>query len=651
MDKNDDFELDFDFEKEYGFSPDDIMSPEYDNDDSFNMDDIDLGPEQPKAVKDEPAPVRNDLPAEPELDEFAYTPMEDLSFLDELDEPAPEAPAQPAPQPVPQENAQYDEELTYNEFDGADEADPNAYQQQGYPVPPVPPVPPAPPAPPKKKKPAKKTGGQNRPRRVNPLKAQAAQNSLAPDGTPAPQNSFEQQRIPLQNTAPAPRRRKRSQERIIKEDYLPVGIAGVALLLCLIFIIGAVVRNIDRSNTKAENERLASEQAASEAARLDAEAADIREEAAVLAASYDYEGAIALIDSFSGDMSKYTELLSDRGKYSQLLGNVVEITDYSQLANLSFNVLIADPARAFPSQPYGNAYNQNFVTIDEFSKILQQLYDNGYVLVNWNNIVEVTTDSAGNTTYSAKPIYLPTGKKPVMITETLVNYFEYMIDGNDDGKADADGDGFASKLLVKDGKVTCEMVDNHGDTVYGAYDLVPILNEFIEANPDFSYRGAKATLAVTGKEGIFGHRVNSGDAAEVAAAKEVVQALRNDGYLIACNTYDNVKYGSIKATDIQEDLNKWQQVLGDITGGTDILVYAGGSDISDYSGPKYNVLYSSGYRFFVSSTSNGIPATEIKTNYVRQYRIMVTGSLMVNSPSSLANYFVVADVINSSRGH
>jgi peptidoglycan/xylan/chitin deacetylase (PgdA/CDA1 family) len=349
-------------------------------------------------------------------------------------------------------------------------------------------------------------------------------------------------------------------------------------------------------------------------------------------------------------MNNFTQILSDRGKYSQLLSTVVEITNYGQLPNLSFNVLIADPARAFKDEKYASAYNQNFVTVDEFSKILDQLYANGYVLVNFDSFVEKTTDAAGNVSYTTKPIYLPSDKKPFMLTETLVNYFGYMIDSDNDGKADAKGGGFASKMIVKDGEITCEMVDAEGNTVYGAYDLVPILNEFIEEHPDFAYRGARATLAVTGKEGIFGHRINKGDSAAVAAATELVQELRSQGYLIACNTYENLNYDKNKATDIQADLKSWTDEIAPVLGDVDILVFARGSDISDYTGPKFNVLYSSGFRFFVSATSKGIPSTEVNRTYIRQYRIMVTGSLMVNSPSTLSNYFKVADVISGERG-
>ena len=614
MAKNDDFELDFDFEKEYGISSEDTLELEYDEDEDF---DTDLLSDIPMAVKQKPASESVQPPVAPVAE-----PEDDADFLDEFNALLAE----------PEQNEQLqDEALTYNEFDGIEE--------------PVVPV-----APPKPRKQLRVPKAASKPRRENPLKAQQRQeNAPAADAT-APQPVAEPDNIPLQNSAPAPRRKKRSQERIIKEDYLPVGIAGVALLLCLVFIIGSVVRNIDRNNEKIQNEILASEQAASEAIRLQEEAEYLLEQAAIKASGYDYQGAIEMLDSFSGDMNKFTQILSDRGKYSQLLSTVVEITNYSQLPNLSFNVLIADPARAFKDEKYASAYNQNFVTVDEFSKILDQLYANGYVLVNFDSFVEKTTDAAGNVSYTTKPIYLPSDKKPFMLTETLVNYFGYMIDSDDDGKADAKGGGFASKMIVKDGEITCEMVDAEGNTVYGAYDLVPILNEFIEEHPDFAYRGARATLAVTGKEGIFGHRINKGDSAAVAAATELVQELRSQGYLIACNTYENLNYDKNKATDIQADLKSWTDEIAPVLGDVDILVFARGSDISDYTGPKFNVLYSSGFRFFVSATSKGIPSTEVNRTYIRQYRIMVTGSLMVNSPSTLSNYFKVADVISGERG-
>ena len=236
-----------------------------------------------------------------------------------------------------------------------------------------------------------------------------------------------------------------------------------------------------------------------------------------------------------------------------------------------------------------------------------------------------------------------------MITETLVNYFPYMVDGDDDGQPDKDGDGFACKLVVKDGKITAKRINSMGETVYGDYDLVPILNSFIEEHPDFSYRGAKATLAVTGSDGIFGYRLKNASEDEINACKELVQALRDDGYLLACNSFQNISYATINATDIQADLEKWTNQIVPVIGDVDILVYALGSDISDYNGSKYNVMANAGFKYFISNTTNVNPTLDVSVDFVRQYRIMITGSLMVNSPDLLAPYFTVSHILSNDR--
>ena len=265
-------------------------------------------------------------------------------------------------------------------------------------------------------------------------------------------------------------------------------------------------------------------------------------------------------------------------------------------------------------------------------------------------------------TFSSKPIYLPDGKKPIMITETMVNYFNYMIDGNGDGLADKDGAGFASRLVVHNGEIKAEMVNSVGETVIGNYDLVPILEDFIEAHPDFSYQGSRALLAVTGDEGIFGYRTNKsvidtkGQAyydEQVAGAKEVAAALKEAGYEFASFTYANKKYGDLNATDIRNDITNWTAEVLPIIGSCDTLVYARESDISangDYTGSKFNVLQDAGFRYFISnSTSKGSSA--VANNYVRQLRVMVTGTQMSHAATVYKDFFDAKVVLNESRGN
>lgn len=455
-------------------------------------------------------------------------------------------------------------------------------------------------------------------------------------------------------------RKPLSPMRRFKNETMPLIITGVTALLILIFVIGSVSRLITNIRLNNEAAQKASEAAESEALRQEKEANDLLRDAAALAAGYDYDAAIAKLESFTGSKEKYPDIEIRLSEYKQQRSLLVAHNDPSAIPNLSFHMLIADPARAFSNRQWGGQYNRNFVTTDEFEKILEQLYTGGYVLVDFDSFVAETV--TGDTiTYSSKPLYLPDGKKPIMITETMVNYYAYMIDGNGDGIADKDGAGFASRLVLQNGEIKAEMVTATGETVVGNYDLVPILEDFIEEHPDFSYKGSRAILAVTGEEGIFGYRTNKsvieskGQAyydAQVAGAKEVVAALKEAGYEFASYTYANKKYGDFDATTIRTDITNWTSEVLPIIGSCDILVYAKESDISasgDYTGGKFNVLQEAGFRYFISNSSK--PSCKIANNYVRQLRIMVTGTKMANAATTYKEWFDSQSLLNDLRGN
>lgn len=445
---------------------------------------------------------------------------------------------------------------------------------------------------------------------------------------------------------PNSRRKVRSKTQIFKEVYLPAIIACVAVLLIIIFAIGSIVRAIQRSQLEEQKRLEASITEENRQAELRKQAAKLLEDAALLAQQYDFDGAISLLDSFEGDSSRFPEIANNRKIYAEGKNSLILWDNPSKILNLSFHVLIADPSRAFTDSTYGTSYNRNFITTDEFSAILQQLYDNNYIIVSLSDVA-----SDGKLT----DLYLPEGKKPVILTQTQINYYTYMVDSDGDTLPDAGGDGFASKLIIdSNGNLKCEMVDSTGQTVTGDYDLVPILDEFVKTHPDFSYKGAKAVLAVTGYDGLFGYRINSGaDGQEATAAREVLQKLRTSGYEIACYTYANTAYGSIIPDKIQSDLNKWRVEIAPIIGNVDTLVYAQNSDIANstttYSGEKFDILSAFGFKNYLGFCTSGNPWIMVDNNYFRQGRLMVTGANLVKNPSWFAGIFDAASVTNATR--
>ena len=449
----------------------------------------------------------------------------------------------------------------------------------------------------------------------------------------------------------APRRRRRkSKAQIFKEVYLPPIIVCVCLILVITFLIGSVSNAIQLKQIEKEKEQMQLSESLSAAAQAEQENQRILEQAEKLAAQYNYEDAILLLDSM-GDLTQHQDLQAKRAEYVNTMSSLMEYKDPTMIPNLSFHLLIHDMSKALKSEQYGGSYNKNFVSTTEFTKILENLYRNGYVLVDFESFVGAKTDINGNAQFEAVPIYLPADKKPVMITETMVNYFAYMIDPNNDGTADHSG--FASKLVLDgNGDIKAEYVDANGQTTVGNYDLVPILEDFIKTHPDFSYRGARAILAVTGHEGVFGYRINSAVVAnkgndywekEVAGAKEITNALREKGYTIACYTYKNDAYAGWSVAQISADLQSWTTQITSVIGNVDTFVFAKTSNISDYNGAAFQTMYQSGFRYFISNGDS--PMTQVNPTYIRQNRLMVTGETMQHYSSRFTGLFDCAAIL------
>ena len=603
MTKNNKFDKDFDFEKEYGFDPNTLLDPEYDTEEAMQLS-FDASMDE-EFGKDFDAKFDEDFEARFTA-EFGAE-LKDLEVEEEEDEILAEVP-------------QYTEPA----FD-LPSFDESIIDQKVF----------------------------------EDSEPQTAVLPEIPEEAEAPAEE-----VPAEEAQPAPEEPKRkplSRERMIKEVYLPPIIAGLTALLCLIFIVSGSFRMIKTAIEEKKNAQTSAEHEASEKTRLQEESERLLREAALLAAGYDYQGAIDKLNSFSdvGNIEQYTAMVDARAEYSAQKNQLQAWNDPSSIANLSFHILVADPARAYADSELGEKYKSNFVTVTEFNAILDQLYNNGYVLVDFNSFVVHNSGSDGSVTFTSAPIYLPAGKKPIMLSQTMVNYMSYMTYEDATDKDGQYGDGFASKLVVQNGEIVSEYYDANGNLLYGSYDFVPLLNDFLAAHPDFSYKGARATIAVTGEEGVFGYRTmpsvlqSKGQEfydAQVAGAQEVVAALRSQGYTIASYSYGNENYKEFSATEIKADMDQWTKEVTPVLGTVDTIIFAQGTDIStgtNYQGNKFNVLFDKGFRFFIGASD--VPWGEVNNTYVRQTRLMVTGRNMTSANATYTSYFDAKSLLDSAR--
>lgn len=439
------------------------------------------------------------------------------------------------------------------------------------------------------------------------------------------------------------RKRKQTPFEHFSEKYLPAVIGAVAWILILVFVIGAVVRIFQRRNLAIQLEHQAEIAAQQEKRAYDNEFKDLLVTAALLAEQYEYEKAIKVLQSFSGNPADYPSLGQQIRTYQSELDNMTAWTALDSIPNLSFEMLIVDPDRAFKDAKYAKSYKEKFITTEEFKLILEQLYDNGYTLIRPDDLYEYNVTESGVAYFIEKELLLPNGKKPLLLTQTQVNYNLYMVDSNKDWVADAGGAGFASKLIIdENGNFANEYVTAEGTLETGAYDLIPILESFIATHPDFSYRGARATIALSGYNGLFGYRTQAeaqeklGDEAyneEIQKAKLVAQKLQETGYKLACYTYENKEYGKLSTSKIQADMSGWIAEVVPILGQLDTFVFAKNSDLSSYTGDSYQFLRECGFQFFMGYCKDGTPWNEISDHYVRIGRIAVSATNLTNKQS------------------
>lgn len=649
MGKND-FDIDFDFEKEYGLDPKEFLDSDgHDDDiDLSEFSDEDLGLTSSGDGVD--ADIYGQDFMDEEVSDDSYSEEDDLdAFLNMRKERAEETPQEDdySEEDFSQEDSEYpeDEELHGDAFgpeDYSEDYPEDGEEEEGTH---------------RKQRPRKERKG---PKISLPKIPMPNIFGKFVDVYFAPMLNKEMREGPVDPDNPR-RRRRKSPAQIFKEVYLPPLIACICLILVMSFAIGSLSEFIQSKKDEADRQQSQLSSSISAAEQEEQRIQQIMDEAEALATGYDYDGAIAKLKTVGSDLTAYPDIAAKSSEYVQAQLQLVQHNDPSLIPNLSFHVLIEDMTRALADDELGGSYNRNFVTTSEFKKILEQLYNNGYVLVDYDSFVGASVDTAGNDVFEKVPIALPADKKPIMITETMVNYFAYMIDGDGDAQKlpDAKGDGFASRLVVKNGEIKAEYVDASGQTLVGDYDLVPILETFIKEHPDFSYRGARAVLAVTGYEGIFGYRCNTSYISavsqeyydqEVAGAKEIVQALRDKGYTLACYTYNNATYGSYSVQQITADLQSWKQQIVPIIGDVDVFVFAKTSNISDYTGQAFQTMYNEGFRYFVAHGNE--PWAEINKTYVRQNRLMVTGEYMAWYAQNFNGIFDPAAVLDlTTRGN
>lgn len=366
--------------------------------------------------------------------------------------------------------------------------------------------------------------------------------------------------------------------------------------------------------------------------------------ARLAAAQYDYAGAIEQLEQLRSPKAHRT-LARVRAKSAKARA----WKDNAQISHLFYHSLVIDPERAFTG-PMAQGYRDYMVTKTELEAQLEQMHERGYVLVHPQQVA--AEDADGTMAYTT--ITLPPGKKPFVLSIDDVSYYEYM-----------DGAGFATDLFVdKDGRVRNHYTDAKGKTHVGAYDVSTVVDDFVEENPDFSYQGAKGTIALTGYNGVLGYRSSVreyGDTPETRAAikeaRTTATAMKKAGWKFASHTWGHLNATERPVGVLQADNERWQQEIAPITGKTDMLIFAFGADIggaSPYSpgNPKFDYFRRNGFRYFFPIDTSTPHWTQLEPSFYRQARINIDGITLNRSRESetvLHEFFDPVSTIDPAR--
>ncbi len=279
------------------------------------------------------------------------------------------------------------------------------------------------------------------------------------------------------------------------------------------------------------------------------------------------------------------------------------------------------------------------------------------MLVDLHDLVNETTDENGNVRMEKAELMLPPDKKAFVLSVDDLSYYHSY-----------DGYGYASKMVLdEDGKPTCEYIQRDGTTVVGDYDVVPLMNKFIEEHPDASYRGARGTIALTGYNGILGYRTDityQTVPADMNADKRKWLEehpdfnLETERWKFASHTWGHLKVGEASMERLRADTEKWKENVEPLVGGTDTIIFAHGQDLAEWTtgytpdNEKYNYLKGQGFNYFCNVDSQQY-AVQITDSYFRQGRRNLDGYRIyynsIGEMDSLSDLFNASEVIDAKR--
>jgi hypothetical protein len=399
------------------------------------------------------------------------------------------------------------------------------------------------------------------------------------------------------------------------------------ILLCVLLSVAALRPWQPTGGSNPREDSPLSPPAATEdnSAQLDAARALAMEQAAACALQYDYDRALELLREPSIQNKEVEALAAEIGAQKSSL-----VLYEGDIKHIFFHSLIVYPEMIFKNRtkPMGGL-NAGFAEKAELEKILPQLYQRGYVLYDLALCYEMRDGKMAR-----KDIWLPAGKQPLVLSVDDVAY--------------AYGNGFAQKMLVKDG-VLVNIVKNPDGVLEEMPDgdVVGVVDAFVRQHPDFSYRGHKGTLAMTGYQGAFGFSFDIPEERE--EIQKAAAALRADGWNFASHSYTHNRehyYGPESDPDnIKKDVSRWMETVDPLLGPTNLFIAPFGYRAK---GQGLEHILDAGFQIYCTVSHKIV--NEVHDRYALMSRIEIGGYSMTYLKPLLNEHFFNVDEVFDAEG-
>ena len=356
---------------------------------------------------------------------------------------------------------------------------------------------------------------------------------------------------------------------------------------------------------------------------------------------------------FTGSMHELDRLLQWYPERPQLVDRHEAATEWStqldfsepwteSIPHLFIHSLIVDYDKVFDGDYTDAGYREFMITRLEFTRALEQLHDNDFILIDVHDLYRETDDGLEPT-----PLIVPAGKRPLVFSIDDVSYYSYMAT-----------DGFPDRLAIdRDLNVATVMIRDDGtETLTLDGDAMPILDRFVWDNPDFSLGGAKGIIALTGYEGVFGYDISEDQsdkpdfADRVEHATVVAERLRELGWDFASHSYthDNaLQSPTVSYGRFVHDSDRWNRDINPVLGGVDLYISPFGFDLRDNNPRLRYLIDDMGFNAFMPISSD----TEMTwgDGYLRMYRTALDGFMLLQAPQLLAPYLDADTVLDEAR--